>query len=128
MFIPPVKFPLSIAPLCDFPRFLTADLVLKLSKVPSLSRTIEALKHGFSLLLKPLNYDSIAKKITLLFTLPELVSAWLGQPWSPKPQLLYFHAHQPIIPCCFRLLFLWNTSLPQLFTPVSLHICFLANL
>ena len=60
----------------DLPRFLTADLSIKLASVPSLANTLDALKDGFPLLIEPLvDYhlvNSSNLQLHLLFTLPTL--------------------------------------------------------
>lgn len=60
----------------DLPRFLTADLSIKLASVPSLANTLDALKDGFPLLMEPLIDYHLANsrnmQLHLLFTLPTL--------------------------------------------------------
>lgn len=60
----------------DLPRFLTTDLLIKLSSVPSLANTVNALKDGFPLLIEPLTdyhlANSLNLQLQLLFTLPTL--------------------------------------------------------
>ena len=60
----------------DLPRFLTADLELRFSRLPSLAPTIAALRNGFSLMMEPVVDFQLASsrtmQIHLVFTLPEL--------------------------------------------------------
>lgn len=60
----------------DLPRFLTAELEIRLAKIPSMVHTITALKAGFSIIMQPLvDYEFPADKkmeLNLLFTLPEV--------------------------------------------------------
>ena len=60
----------------DLPRFLTADLSIKLASVPSLANTLDALKEGFPLIVQPLIDYHLANsrnlQLQLLFTLPTL--------------------------------------------------------
>ena len=62
----------------DLPRFLTAELEIRLAKIPSMAHTIAALKAGFSIIMQPLvDYEFAASKkmqLNLLFTLPEVSS------------------------------------------------------
>ena len=59
--------------------FLTAELEIRLAKIPSMVHTIAALKAGFSIIMQPLvDYEFDANKkmeLNLLFTLPEVSSA-----------------------------------------------------
>ena len=60
----------------DLPRFLTADLSIKLASVPVLANTLDALKEGFPLIVQPLIDYHLANsrnlQLQLLFTLPTL--------------------------------------------------------
>lgn len=62
----------------DLPRFLTAELEIRLAKIPSMAHTIASLKAGFSIIMQPLvDYEFAANKkmqLSLLFTLPEVSS------------------------------------------------------
>ena len=66
----------------DLPRFLTAELEIRLAKIPSMAHTITctiaSLKAGFSIIMQPLvDYEFAANKkmqLSLLFTLPEVSS------------------------------------------------------
>ena len=44
----------NLVSFADLPRFLTADLSIKLASVPSVANTLDALKDGFPLLVEPL--------------------------------------------------------------------------
>ena len=62
----------------DLPRFLTAQLELRLSRFHSLSATVSALRAGFALMIEPVvdfNVTNLCTvQIHLLFTLPNLHS------------------------------------------------------
>ena len=62
----------------DLPRFLTAQLELRLSRFHSLSATVSALRAGFALMIEPVVDFKVTNlctvQIHLLFTLPNLHS------------------------------------------------------
>ena len=66
----------NLVSFADLPRFLTADLSIKLASVPSVANTLDALKDGFPLLVEPLiDYHLVNSRnlqLQLLFTLPTL--------------------------------------------------------
>ena len=68
----------TVISFAELPRFLTAELEIRLAQIPTMVHTLAALKEGFSLIMEPLvDYEFTANKkmqLSLLFTLPELSS------------------------------------------------------